>query len=192
MLAALLLSLALNTVQAQNCEFSFDDKNTIVEGTGYKFASKDAVTARFTGFKQNKKTSASNPQVLMKDLKVEVDLFSIDSGNALRDQNLRETLFTGILGDSSVKIQVQKVGDKTIDTVMTLNEKKIPIVFTYTLTKDTLKAEGQFDILKFALNDQVAALKKRCGSLHTGPDGKSVTWTDFKIAVTAPLIKKCQ
>ncbi len=176
----------------QSCTYEFDVENSKVEGTGYKFTEKTGVTASFPGFELNKQSKAESPKALLDGLVVTVNLVTIDSGNALRDKNMRETLLTGILGDSVATVTVKKVTDKSIETEFKINEKTQKIDFKYSLKDSIMTAKGSFDVLKFAMGEQVAALKKRCGSLHTGADGKSVTWTEFDVAVTAMIKKNCQ
>ncbi len=177
--------------QGKNCLYSFDLAKSLVQGTGYKFTNKTGVTATFEGVELNSNKSQKNKKDLLKDLIVSVDLLSIDSENALRDMNMRETLFANILGDSKVTVAVEKVTDKKIETKVTLNQKSQTVVFDYKMTDFGIEAKGLFDALKYSLGDQIAALKKRCGSLHTGDDGKSVTWTDFKLEVKAYFKKTC-
>ena len=117
---------------------------------------------------------------------------SLDSGNEWRDKNLRETLFNGILGDSVAQVTVKSVKKGQLETELQINQKTQPMIFDYQFKGEAITATGSFDILSFAMGDQIAALKKRCGALHTGKDKKSVTWTDFTLSVKAKLKKNCQ
>ncbi len=178
--------------EGKDCVYEFDTENSKVEGTGYKTSDKVGVTGSFPGFELNKSVKAKSPKALLEGLVVTVNLVTLDSGNALRDKNLRETFFTGILGDSKATVTVKKVTDKKIETELNLNEKTQKIDFDFSVKGDQMIAKGVFDAVKFALGDQIAALKKRCSSLHTGSDGKSVTWTEFDLTVTAQLKKTCK
>jgi len=177
--------------KAQSCLYSFDLDKSLVQGTGYKFTDKLGVTATFAGVELNSNKAQKNKKDLFNGLVVSVDLLSIDSENGLRDMNMRETLFANILGDSKVTVAVEKVTDKKIETKITVNQNSQKVLFDYKMTDSGIEAKGLFDALKFALGDQIAALKKRCGSLHTGDDGKSVTWTDFDLEVKAYFKKTC-
>lgn len=178
--------------KGKECSYEFDKENSVVEGTGFKFTEKTGVKGTFPGFEINKSTKAKSPKELLDGLEVTVNLITLDSGNELRDKNILETLFTGILGDSVAVVKVKKVTDKKIETEMTLNEKTQKVDFDYSIKDDVISAKGVFDATQYALGDQIEAFKKRCGSLHTGSDGKSVTWTSFDLAVTAKLKKTCQ
>ena len=176
-----------------SCTYEIDSENSKVEGTGYKYTEKTGVKGHFPGVKLSQMVKKpSIKEWLESGVEVTVDLMTLDSGNALRDKNMRETLFAGILGDSVAKVKVLKVTDKKLQTELKINEKTQKIEFDYTVKDNTMTASGIFDALKFALGDQIAALKKRCGSLHTGSDGKSVTWTDFKLDVSAAFKKVCK
>jgi len=177
---------------SQACTYEFDVDNSKVAGTGFKYTEKTGVTAQFSGLKLNKKEKQSSVKKLLEGLVVTIDLMTLDSGNSLRDKNMRETLFSGILGDSVATITVKNVTDKKIDTEFKMNEKTQNISFTYSIKDEMINAKGSFDVLKFALGDQLAALKKRCASLHTGSDGKSVTWSDFALSVKAKIKKVCK
>lgn len=177
--------------QGKNCRYNFDRDKSLVQATGYKFSDKVGVTATFEGVELNSNKEQKNKKDLLNGLVVSVDLLSIDSENSLRDMNLRETLFANILGDSKVTVAVEKVTDKKIETKVTLNQKSQKVVFDYKMTDSGVEAKGLFDALKYSLGDQIAALKKRCGSLHTGEDGKSITWTDFDLEVKAYFKKTC-
>lgn len=193
-LAAILAFLIVSVAGAKEkvCTYEFDVENSKVEGTGYKFTEKTGVTGQFGGVKLNKSEKKEKAEDLLNGLEVTVDLMTLDSGNALRDRNLRETLFAGILGDSVAKVSVTKVEKNKIEADLKINEKSQKITFDYKMDKETMTATGKFDAVKFALGDQMAALKKRCGSLHTGSDGKSVTWTEFALSVKAKLKKVCK
>ena len=48
--------------EGQNCIYTFDIPNSVVEGTGYKFTEKKGVTAKFPGVTLNKKEGAKTPE----------------------------------------------------------------------------------------------------------------------------------
>ena len=177
---------------AEDCTYQLDLENFSIQGTGYKFTNKVGVNGLFAGFKLNKNEKQKSIQALLRGLTVTVDLMSLDSGDLVRNKNMKETLFAGMLGSSSATVSVQKVGAKTIETQLRVNNKTQRVVFGYTIKNGVITAKGRFDALKYALGKQIAALKKRCGLLHTGADGKSVTWTDFDLKVTAGTKKACR
>ena len=180
------------SLQAKECTYEFDLDKSLVQGTGFKFTEKKGVTGSFTKFSLNKVEKKKSIKELLDGLVVTVDLMSLETGDMLRDQNLREAFFSTVIGNAEAKVEVKKVTDKKIEAVLNLNGKSQPISFDYKLVKDTIEAKGSFDALQFALNDGIDGLKKRCGSLHTGTDGKSKTWTDFDISVKALTVKSCK
>lgn len=183
------------TAHAKNCTYNLDLENTVLEGTGYKFTEKLGVAAKFPGFKlshpEKKQPQGPNLREAVVGQTMVVDLMTIDSGNVLRDQNLRESLFANIKGDSVASITIKKMTDSKIETEFKLNEKTKPVVFDYTVKGDVLSAKGKIDALDFGMSDSMNALKKMCGALHTGSDGKSVTWSEFGLSLTAKFTEKC-
>lgn len=181
---------SLNTF-SKDCTYRFDPDNSVIQGTGYKFTKKMGVNGVFTGFKLNKNKKKKSISKLLEGLVVTVDLRTLDSGDSMRDKNIMETLFSGFSGGPVVRVSVEKVTDKTIETRLKMNNKSQKLIFNYKIKTGVLNAKGRFDILEYALGKQVGKFKKRCGFLHTGKDGKSVTWTDFDLSVTAKIIKTC-
>ena len=187
-----LFSISLFASPKKICSYQLDTDKATVEATGYKFTEKLAVAGQFTGFSVNKNELQAKALDLLQGLVVTVDLLTLDSGNSLRNKNMRETLFANIIGDSKAIVTVKVVKEKTLETELSLNDKVMPVSFDYTISKGLIQATGVVDLAKFAMGEQITALRKRCSSLHTGADGKSVTWTDFTLKVTAPLKQTCQ
>ena len=179
------------TVFSRDCLYKFDPDHSVIQGIGYKFTEKTGVNGSFTGFKLNKNEKKKSIRELLKDLVVTVDLKTLDSGDSMRDKNILETLFSGFSGGPAVTVSVEKVTDGTIETQLKMNNRSRKVMFTYEVKAGVLKAEGNFDILEYALGEQMGKFKKRCGLFHTGKDKKSVTWTDFGLSVTAKIIKTC-
>jgi polyisoprenoid-binding protein YceI len=184
--------ISINTFAKENCTYKFHTDQSNIKVTGFKFTEKTGVSGSIKGFTLNKNESLKEPKELLKDLVVTVDLMTLDTGNALRDNNLRETLFAEILNDSKATVTVKNVTETKIETELLLNGKTQPISFDYKFLKDgSIEAKGVFDAMKFALESQISSMKKRCGSLHTGSDGKSVTWTEFDLLIDAKIKQKC-
>lgn len=179
-------------VYAAECTYEFDMEKSEVSGTGFKFTEKKAVKAKFLNFSLNKNEKKASVKELLEGLQVTVDLMALDSGDALRDKNLRETFFAAIIGNAEAKVEVKKVNKKTLDTILHLNDKSLPLIFQYSIKGGIIEATSSFDALTFAMGDSVDALKKRCGSLHTGEDGVSKTWTEFDLAVKGVSKKVCK
>ena len=170
------------------CKISFDASRSKIEGTGYKFTEKAGVTASFPKFTVSE-AHGSSLSGLLDDLVVTVDLLSVDSKNAARDQNLRNSLFMGLTDESRVKVVVKDVSGSKLKTQMTLNGVTRDVDFQWTENNGMLIAEGRIDILDFSMNPAFTALQKLCNKLHVGKDGKSKTWSDFALKVSATLVR---
>ena len=177
---------------AEECTYQFDSKKILIQGTGYKFSNKTGVTGKFSDFAIARDKKAKSVKALLQDLVVTVNLASLSAGNPLRDKNIKETLFSKLVGGSQVTVSVRKVTRKNISARLDINKNSQDVSFDYRVKDDTLVAQGTFNALKYGLGKQIEAFKKRCGSQHKGPDGKKVTWMDFDLKVTAPIIKNCR
>ena len=179
-------------ISAENCTYQFDPQKTLIQGTGYKFSNKKGVTGKFKDIKINQNKKAASIKELLKNLVVTVNLKSLSAGNPLRDKNITETLFSKLVGGAQATVSVKKVTNKNINTQLKINKNSQEVLFRYSIKNNTLTAQGTFNALKYGIGKQIAAFKKRCGSQHKGSDGKKVTWTDFDLKVTAPVIKTCR
>ena len=155
---------------------------------GLSLRKKKGVTAVFKDYSLNKATSDSVDN-LLKGLEVSVDLKSLDSDSWVRDRNLRKTLFKALKNESKAVVKVKSVEAKTLKTSLLLNGVEKAIDFQLTRTADQLVATGSFDALDFMMKPAIDALIDKCKGLHTGGDGKSKTWSDFALRVTAQLKK---
>ena len=180
------------TAFSSNCTYEFDPAHSVIQGTGYKFTEKMEVNGSFTGFKLSKNEKKKSIRELLKGLEVTVDLTTLNSGDSMRDKNISETLFSGFSGGPVVRVSVEKVTDKTIETRLKMNNRSQRVIFNYKIKAGVLRAKGHFNILEYALGEQMGKFKKRCGLLHIGKDKKIVTWTDFGLGVTAKIKKTCQ
>ena len=176
---------------AEDCTYQFDIKNSLVQGTGYKFTDKQGVTAKFKSFKLNRNKRQKSVEDLIRGLVVTVNLKTLDSGDPLRDRNILETLFAKLVGGATATVSVKSLTDKSIQTELKINNKSQKVEFDYSVQGDVLTARGRFDSLQYAFGKPIESLKKRCGPLHVGKDGKSVTWTDFGLSVKAKILKTC-
>lgn len=179
------------TAFSSDCIYEFDPAHSVIQGTGYKFTEKMGVNGSFTGFKLSKNEKKKSIRELLKDLVVTVDLTTLDSGDSMRDKNISETLFSGFSGGPVVRVSVEKVTNKTIETQLKMNNRSQGVIFNYKIKAGVLSAKGHFDIFEYALGKQMGKFKKRCGLLHVGKDKKSVTWTNFGLSVTAKIKKTC-
>ena len=177
---------------AGNCLYSFDVDNSVVEGTGFKTTQKVGVAGKFLKFSTNSKGKKKSVKELLEGLVVTVDLMSVDSGNAIHDKNLREAFFSLLSENSKAQVTVKSVSEKELVTELSVHGKKKDVRFAYEIKKDVVEAKGSFDALDFAMTEAMDALKKRCGALHTGSDGKSKTWSTFDLRVEARLLKACK
>jgi|GEM_PF-1264989 len=183
---------------ADKCSYAIDTKNSVIEATGYKFTEKKAVGAKILGvtFGDTKSVpSGDSVQALFEGLVVNVDLMTLDSGNGIRDNNLREHLLSYLKGEAVAKVSVKTYKNQKMQTVMNLNGVDKDVTFKVEEKTDAkgaaITATSSIEGADFLMGKGLAALAKRCKSLHTGSDGKAKTWSDFGLKVSVKLLKTC-
>lgn len=184
-----MILLFTNLAIAENCSYKFfNKKNTSVSGTGFKYTNKTGVKAKFTDFNLLNKSSKSSVKELINNTKVSINLHSIDSGNTIRDTNLKKSLFKDLKNDSNVTIEVISHDEKIIYTNLNLNGSIVKVNFEYEIKDETLTATSTISATDFKLSNQLEMLQKLCHELHIGEDGISKTWTDFDLELVTEIV----
>jgi len=75
---------------------------------------------------------------------------------------------------------------------ITMNGISKDITFKYEKKDKLLTWTGQIDVLKdFLMKDSYKKLHEACKELHKGNDGKSLTWSEVDLKVTASVYEYC-
>lgn len=194
-----------------NCTYSVEPGPKLT-WTGYKFSKtstegKTPVPGSFTDiyFDQNRK--AQSVEELITSIKsFKIDTATIDSGNLVRDKKLALYVFgswakpyVGQITGGVTKVDWKK---KRAFADIQMNGATLNVPFDVSMKGDTVSFSGRVDMLDFVkkgkqgqvvqvLKDSYDLIHKACEALHTGSDGKSVTWTDVALKIEAKVKKTC-
>lgn len=163
--------------------------------TAYKYTKKAPVSGTFNIFKLSTAKPGKNLMEALKGLTINIDPKSVESKNAPRNVTIATKFFAIFLKPKAItgEIVAVKGDDKkgTIDIKVGMNGQEKTIQFAYTMEGDTLIAQKSIDMMTFGMKAALGSLHKSCKKLHTGKDGKSKTWTDVLLKVTATITKTC-
>ena len=176
-----------------DCEarYTFDRPSINVAWLAFKFNEKAGVPGKFLKYDARFSESANSHADLLQGLAFEIDSMSVDSGNAERDESLREAFFA-LMKDRHITGQVKSYEHGQARVLLSLNQVEREIVLQVKISSDSvLKASGEIDILDFGMMDAFHSIHKRCELLHTGADGVSRTWSQVTIDLEAKILTSC-
>lgn len=175
------------------CTYKLEKKSEKIGFTGYKFTEKAGVDGTFKSVRIT--TSENGAESLVKLVggsSFWIDEKSFDAGNAARNKNITESLWDNIAGTTlSGHVLSINSKNKTLKIRLEMGKKDHDVEMKYTYEKQNFSAEGTIDLIKLGFNDAFSALEKKCAVLHKGKDGKSKTWSDVAIRVSAKITKNC-
>ena len=206
-LSGILVAMSLSSstaFAAKSCRFELVPETPKIEFVGYKTTQKVGVTSTFKQFHVKTSKNAKSLKDLLKTAKFELDASSVESGNELRNTNLRDHFFTQIKKYQRINGSVQSVADGMITFNLNLNSISKPVSLDYTVTPadhtagissgskmSRLEMKGVIDVLEFNLSSALASLNQVCMDLHKGSDGISKTWSTVNLIVKAQVEERC-
>ncbi len=190
LLASILL---LPHVAFAECRWSVDKDRIEVTVTGYKFSEKTGVSGKLPGIVIAGPAEGVTSTGLLQKTSFTIDARSINSGDATRDKNLRET-FIATMKSPFITGKILKAAARSrLVAEVTMHGITKEVAFNYQINiNKKLTVTGRINVLDFALQPALSSLAKRCAALHTGPDGISKTWPTIDIVVTAQLRENCR
>jgi polyisoprenoid-binding protein YceI len=181
-----------------HCTYRSKDRGVAVSFVGYKTTNKVGVEGKFLNVTtEGQKARSKHTLAKLLALPVTVDLMSVDSGNPVRDQNLK-TAFFGLMSSQKAvgRLTNLKMADTgatgTANLELTLNgvTKEFPVILTR--NQDSVYGSVTIDTLAFGANKAFDALSKVCHDLHKGEDGVSKTWSEVEVKISHSFQKNCQ
>jgi polyisoprenoid-binding protein YceI len=182
---------------AEKCEWSFDPAQAYVGFTAYKFTEKTGVNARFLKHVFVGETKGSTVPEVLKGLRVEVDVASLETDNPGRNATIVQGFFKNLAGNMKVAGSVVKASGNAskgaLVLALSMNGKTKNVPMSYAVSESgEFEAKGTIDVLKdFGAQKSFDALHELCRELHKGKDGVSKTWSEVTLVVRSPAQKAC-
>jgi hypothetical protein len=172
--------------------FSFASASKVDVGTpqikfiGYKFTNKTPVSGTFKKVKWDYKKVAKDIEDSLRGAKFTIDSHSIDAGKKARNTNITNALFKN-WGGREIKGEVVKVikKRKMAFTKFTVGERSFEVPFRYTMQGKKVRLTAVIDLIEVGFSKSYKLLSKRCAPWHKGKDGKTLTWSEVALEVSA-------
>lgn len=181
-------------VFGKTCSFQIKEDTAKLTWTGYKFTEKKAVSGSFGKISWSQNKAASSLKGLMESISWEIDTSSVSSGDKARDFSLYTKFFelmkTGkkIAGNVKTFDPINKSAVASIE----MNGVTHDVKFKVDSDKSSMTFSGQLKLSEqFQVVASVNSLAAACKELHTGKDGKAVTWDEVGLEVSASITETC-
>jgi len=170
--------------------FYFDSSSAKIIWNGFKTTDKIKVTGQFLEFSSSRDMKEyGSLEELIDGLDFEIYTNSSESGDAVRDLNLKDYFFNKLTENFTLNGTLGRVVDGMIPvTFETLLGPKT-VSLNYSFDKDLVQIKGVINV-KNDLGGLAAyeSIHKKCEQLHTGGDGISKTWDQVEVLIKVPII----
>jgi len=183
---------ATPTASTKTCVFSYKPDSVKVFATGYKFTEKKGAKGEFKDIKVDASKTAKSAEELILSTSIDIDTAKFDTGDAGRDNNLREGFFKKMKGPHIVgKVVSYNSGILKVKT--TMNGVSKMLAFNDKIEGNKYKASTDFDMVDlFKMKKPLESLSKVCLQQHKGADGKSKTWSQVSLALEGEIMNSCE
>ncbi|TXC85384.1 YceI family protein [Luteibaculum oceani] len=180
---------------AQACTYSYDNSATTVMWEAYKFTERAAVGGKMDSVEVSGFSPSDTAAKVLEGASFTIYTDGVNSNNSDRDMKIKKHFFGKLKMPSKITGKVLSTGDQDYGKAtveLTINEQTKNLEMDYSISPEgRFKMEGKLDISLFNGLAAVNALNEVCKELHTGEDGVSKLWPDFKISVVSDLEKTC-
>lgn len=172
--------------------FNYKPKSTQVSITTYKHTSKTGVGIDFDSLMVSGVSSdVKNIPKLFKGAEFSIPISGLNSGDADRDDKIREHFFGTMEGTDSIEGSVVKMnmdGQKGSAVLnIKMNGKGQEVKMDLKRSDKELKMTGEIDAKNWDGMKAIEALQKACEEKHTGDDGKTKLWSTVALNISTVL-----
>lgn len=181
-----------------NCEYSYDHSATKFKWTAFKLTEKVGVNGSFDkiSIEGTRDRQISIPLVF-ENLRFNVDLSSINSGQNERDKKILKYFFGNLKDSTEISGTFSKIkisnnfGTADLNLKMNSIEKIVPVKIMIQNNSD-LELRASIDLLNWDMGEAIKSLNKECYDLHKGKDGVSKLWPEVELEVNTKLKATCK
>ncbi len=172
--------------------FNYKPKSTQVSITTYKHTAKNGVGIDFDTLSvKGVGSDAEKLSGLFKGASFTVPISGLNSGDAKRDEKIREHFFGTMKKTSAIegKVKKMKLDGKKGEALLSIkmNGKSQEVEMDLARKKKKLKMTGEIDVKDWEGKEALNALQKACEEKHTGEDGKTKLWSTVSLKISTKL-----
>ncbi len=175
----------------QTCLYRYVDNNSSINFTAFKFTDKTAVKGSFTAFEIEGLKKSDDPKKLIESLSFSIPVTNASTDNEERDGKI-QTSFFQTFKTEKITGKVKSLGENGDASVLIkMNAIEKEVMGKYTLNEGMFNFKATIDLNDWNGQEAIKALNTKCKDLHTGPDGKSMLWSEVEIEFATQLLNDC-
>ena len=174
---------------ADKCIYSFSDSTIKLFWAGYKTTDKLKVLGSFQEIKTNHSDQKfSSIDELVNGITFSINSKSSESGDPIRDANLRDYFFNYLTDNFQINGNVSEYNDAFITANFDVLGVDRQVKFTHSIVNNVLKLRALISLDDLGAYKAYNSISAKCYDLHKGPDGISKTWDEVNVLIDVPLI----
>ena len=179
------------TVKSDTCIYSFSDSTIKLFWAGYKTTDKLKVLGSFPEITTNHADQKfSSIEDLVNGITFSINSKSSESGDPIRDANLRDYFFNYLTDNFQINGHVSEYTDAFITANIDVLGMERQVKFTHSIVNNILKLRALISLDELGATKAFNSIAEKCYDLHKGPDGISKTWDEVNVLIDVPFIKE--
>lgn len=178
----------------ENCTYSFNESQTELNWTAYKFLRKAGVGGTFKQIDFNGTINGTNPQNILESLSFSIPVASVETNDPSRNKKI-DSLFFGQLNNTSFLTgKVVSIGVEEAVLSITMNDVTNEVKGPCTLKDNVFTFQTEIDVADWNALNGIESLNDACKDLHTdveNGDTISKLWSTVSIEFSTQLTKSC-
>lgn len=181
--------------KVENCLYSYNEANSKLDWTAYKFIRKAGVDGTFLTINVTGDETAGDAKSLIESLSFTIPIKSIETNDPSRNDKIAEFFFGNLSNTGEIVGKVVSLGDDDKATLeITMNDMTKEVVGDFVLSDSKFTYTTEIDVNEWNAQAGLEALNNECKDLHTDVekgDTESKLWPDVTISFTTTLSKTC-
>lgn len=179
----------------ENCIYSYNEANTELNWTAYKFLSKAGVGGTFKTINVEGELSGSNPKTIIESINFNIPINSVETQDESRNKKIQTFFFGSLENTDLLSGEIVSLNDDGMAVFkIKMNNVEKEIKGEYTLNDNHFKFATAINVNDWNASVGIDALNEECKDLHTdfeNGDTESKLWPDVDILLDMKLTKNC-
>ncbi len=176
---------------AEQCTYSYNHENSVLEWTAFKFTNKTGVKGTFNEVNISGISESEDPKKLIESMGFNIPTKTVETNDPDRNGKIAEFFF-GTISTENLQGRVLKLHDDgRADLEISMNGMTKPVSGTYTLDDVYFSFKATISVMDWDAVSGIDALNAQCVENHTGTDGVLKLWSEVDLSFTTRLDKSC-